>query len=114
MIFPSFNVMIRPGIGGDVVFVGHHDDRLASLVESPQQGHDLVGRHGIQVAGRLVGQDDVRVVDQGPGDGHPLAFPAGELGRPMVHAPGEPGQFQHPGGLFQAGIRAAGEYFNGR
>ena len=74
-------------------------------MELPHQGHDLVGGFGIQVAGGLVGQDDIRVIDEGPGDGHALALPAGKLGRPVIHASGEAGQFEHPGGLFEAGGR---------
>ena len=37
----------------------------------------LVG--AVEVAGRLVGQEDRRAVDEGPGDRHPLALAAGEL-----------------------------------
>ena len=73
-----------PGPGGDVVFVRDHDDRLAGLVELGQQLHDLVAGLRVEVAGRLVGQDDVRVVDQDAGDGHALLLAAGELHRPVV------------------------------
>ncbi len=39
---------------------------------------DLPGL-GVQVPGGLVGQDEGRVVDQGPGDGHALYLAPGQL-----------------------------------
>ena len=36
---------------------------------------------GVEVGERLVEQEDLRVADDGPPDGHPLALPAGELAR---------------------------------
>ena len=69
------------GVLGDVVFVGDHDDGLAGVVEPAEHLHDLVAGRGVEVAGRLVGQDDVGVVDQRPGDRHALLLAAGELGR---------------------------------
>ena len=38
----------------------------------------------IEVAGRLVGEDEVRIVDQAAGDGHALLLTAGELRGPML------------------------------
>ena len=49
------------GNGG---FVGDEHDRLALPRELVEQVEDLVGRMGIQVAGRLVRQDQVGVVDE--------------------------------------------------
>src|SRR4051794_19750369 len=66
------------GVLGDVVLVGDQDDRLARVVEPAEHVHDLVARLGVEVAGRLVGQDDVGVVDQRAGDRHPLLLAAGE------------------------------------
>ena len=58
--------------------VGDHDDQpvFADLLE---QLHDLDACFGVQRAGGLVGQDDVGVVDDGPGNGHPLHLPARHL-----------------------------------
>ena len=39
---------------------------------------------GVEVAGRLVGEQDARPVDQGPGDGGPLHLAAGQLARPVL------------------------------
>ena len=46
----------------------------------------------VEVAGRLVGQDELGVVHQAAGDGHALLLAAGELRRPMLEplCPGRP------------------------
>jgi hypothetical protein len=82
------------GMLGDVFFVGDHDDGLAGVVEPAQHVHDLLAGGGVEVAGGLVGEDDVRVVDQRSGDRHPLLLTAGELIGPVVQPVGEP---DHPG-----------------
>ena len=40
----------------------------------------------VEVAGGLVGKQDVRIVHESPGDGHPLALAAGELAGPVPQA----------------------------
>ena len=57
----------------------HHDNGHAVLVEPPQKFHDFTGCFGVQVAGRLIGQQNRRFVYDGPGNGHPLFFTAGYL-----------------------------------
>ena len=49
---------------GDIVFVGDHDDCFAGIVERAEQSHDLVAGVRIEVARRLIGEDDVGIVDQ--------------------------------------------------
>jgi len=44
-----------------------------------EQGDDFLAGGEVQVAGRLVGQDDGRGVGQGTGDGHALLLAAGQL-----------------------------------
>ena len=69
--------------GGDRV-VGDHDHRLAELVDRlAQQAQDVGARLRVEVAGRLVGEDDGRFGDQGAGDGDALLLAAGELGGPV-------------------------------
>ena len=77
--------------GGDLQVVGDDDQRDAAVrVERLQQVHHLGPADAVQVAGRLVGEDHLRVADQRPGDRHPLLLAAGELvGRvvePVAHA----------------------------
>ena len=67
-----------------------HDDRLAELaVEQAEQPQDLVGALAVEVAGRLVGDDQVGVGDDRPGDRDALLLTAGELAGVMVLPPFE-------------------------
>ena len=45
----------------DVVLVRDQDDRVALLVQALEQRHDFVAGRGVEVAGRLVGEQDGRV-----------------------------------------------------
>ena len=71
-------------VGGDVEFVGDHDDGDARVVEFLEQPHDLDAGAGVEIAGGLVGQDEFRLVDQGAGDGDALLLSAGKLAGMMV------------------------------
>ena len=66
--------------------VGHHDDGRAFLVELAEHAHDLLAVRGVEVAGRLVGQDQLGLADQGAGDGDALLLAARQLRRPMLGA----------------------------
>src|SRR5215472_6297157 len=89
------------GVAGGHRVVGDHDDRLAELAHAPaEQVQDLRTGPGVEVAGRLVGEDDLRSADQRPRDGDPLLLPAGQLGGAVpqpraqanrVHDGAEPG-----------------------
>ena len=57
---------------------------------SRKSAEDLPRQVGVEVAGGLVGDQDVRLVDQRAGDRHPLLLAARELGREGVQAMGEP------------------------
>ena len=61
------------------------------VVQLVEQGQDVGGGDRVEVAGRLVGQDQRRVGDQRPGDGDPLLLAAGQLARPVAR-PGRPGR----------------------
>jgi hypothetical protein len=72
------------GVGGGDGVVGDHDHRLAELVyRAPQQLEHVGAGPGVEVAGRLVGEDDGRFGDEGTGDGDALLLAAGELGGPV-------------------------------
>src|SRR5262245_35666696 len=66
---------------GDVALVGDDDDGVAVLVKLLEQPHDLLARGRVQVPRGLVGEQDRGAHDQGAGDGHALALPAGQLVR---------------------------------
>ena len=62
--------------------MGDHDDGLAeSLDRPPQEAEHLGAGDRVEVAGRLVGEDDVRPAGQRAGARHPLLLAAGELAR---------------------------------
>ena len=88
---PSRIVMTRPAhaaMSCSCVTMAMVMPRLA--VERLQEREHLEARPGVEVAGRLVGQEERRVGDQGPGDRDALLLAAGELvGRvvdPVVEA----------------------------
>lgn len=66
------------GAGRDGGIVGDHHDGDALLVQAVDQVEDRLRGTGVEVAGGLVAQQQVRGVDQRAGDGDALAFPAGE------------------------------------
>src|SRR5262245_12486208 len=74
------------GVLGDVLLVRDQDDSLAVVVESLKDRHDLFRRLRVEVAGRLVGQDQLRVVDQSPRDRDALLLAARELARMVILA----------------------------
>ena len=53
--------------------------RLPDLRQAAQQGQDLLAVGRVEVAGRLVAQDRLRLGDQGAGDGDALHLAAGHL-----------------------------------
>ena len=78
---------VDDAVGGasDARVVGDDDHRLPALpVEAPEEGHDL-GRSGrVEVAGRLVGQQQRRLVHEGSRERDPLLLAARELHRPVA------------------------------
>ena len=57
-----------------------------AAVEVVERVDDLGAGVAVEVAGRLVGQHERRLADDGAGDGHPLALAARQLPRAVVHA----------------------------
>ena len=81
---PSRRVIRRSAWAAAAGIVGDHDHRLAELVDRlAQQPQHVLARLRVEVAGRLVGEDDGRFGDQGAGDGDALLLAAGELGGPV-------------------------------
>ena len=71
--------------------VRHHDDGLVVIaVQGLEQVQDLVARLAIEVAGRLVAQQQRRVGDDGARDADALLLAARELARIVVHPLAEP------------------------
>src|SRR5665213_198668 len=66
--------------------VGGDDDRRAQLVEFDEQPHQASGERRINVAGRLVGEQDFGTRYQGAGDCRALFLAAGKNRRKGMHA----------------------------
>ncbi len=68
-------------VRGDARIVGDDHDRATELVDrAAQKLEHLGGRGRVEVAGRLVGEDDCRLRDQGARDRDALLLAARELG----------------------------------
>ena len=70
--------------GGEIAVVGDVEDRRALGVEPLQQVEHLGRGAGVEVAGRLVADQQRRVVGQRAGDRDPLLLAAGQLRRQLV------------------------------
>ena len=67
------------GALGDAGVVGDQNDGVAFSVQGIEEVQDLPAGAGVQVARRLVGQQDRRPVDESPPDGDPLALAPGQF-----------------------------------
>ena len=63
-------------------------------LQPAQQLHDLGAGAAVEVAGRLVGEHQRRLADDGPRDRHPLPLAAGQLVRPVAEPVPEPDPLQ--------------------
>ena len=68
-----------PGATRDVLLVGHQHDRGPAAIELLEQRQDLHRGRRVEIAGRFVGEQDRRPVDQGARDRHSLLLTAGQL-----------------------------------
>ena len=77
--------------------MGHHDERNPFvLVQLHQQFAQGLGRATVEGAGRFVGQQQPRLVDQGPNYRHPLSFATRQLARSMPSATAQAHLVQQP------------------
>ncbi len=112
----GYNLTVQqPDDPGGVLFrqvrvVRDHNDQPV-LRHLFQNLHDLHGGLRVQRACRFIRQENIRVVDQGPGNGHPLHLTAGHLVGHLLHLVSQPHLFQGrfcplpPLGLGDAGQR---------
>ena len=68
----------RPvGKGDEIKAVRDHDNCYPIRVDAPEEVHHLPLRLLVEVGGRLVSQDEPRVVNERTGDDHPFLLPGG-------------------------------------
>ena len=65
--------------------MGDQDDGVAGTVQALEDRHDLDAGLRVEIAGRLVREQDGRIVDERPRNRHPLPLSPGELVRPVGH-----------------------------
>ena len=92
----------------DAGVVRGHDHGGAAGVDAGEQLHDAGARGGVEVSGRLVGEQDLRLVDDGAGDRDALLLTAGELVREGAAPSGEADHLEGVGhGLLDEPARLA-------
>ena len=63
--------------GCSFLAMSHEEDGFALLfLEASQNFQDLPSGGGIEIPCWLIGKNNLRVIDQGPADGHPLHLPS--------------------------------------
>ena len=83
---------------GDLVVVRHEQDRLAARVQAPEQLEHLVAAFGVERAGRLVGEQQRRLVGERARDRETLALAAGEHAGRFLGLVGETEQVEQVAG----------------
>src|SRR5436190_21736088 len=78
-------------VGGDVLFVRHHDDCDSALVELLKGRHDFDACAAVQIASGLVCKQDLWLVNQRASNCDALLLATGELTGMMVFTTGESG-----------------------
>src|SRR5262245_17845658 len=77
------------GVLRNVVLVRDQNDGIALTVQIGEEGHDFFAGLGVEVAGRLVGENDRRRIDESACDGYALTLASGKFIGLVVHAVGE-------------------------
>ena len=94
--------------------VGDDDDGDAELAVDPlQQREDVGGRLGVERAGRLVGEQDVGLGRERPGDADALLLAAGELVGIAPRLVGQPDEVEQLGDPLLALVRGQPATFSG-
>src|SRR6516165_947100 len=103
-------VHVALGAARELRVMGDQQDRGPHLVDLLEQVQHLARHQGIEVAGRLVREQECRVPGDGARDGDALLLPAGELRGHVPGARGEPDQLERaadalaPVGAAQAAV----------
>ena len=87
------------GIARYVHIVGNHDDGVTGLVEFAKNVDDDLFVGFVKVARRLVGENELGLIDERAGDGDTLLFSSREFGGEVLKAIGKTDAFQRFHGL---------------
>src|SRR5579863_24407 len=87
------------GHPGNFRIMRDHEQRPPLAVQLGEQAHDDGLIHFVEVAGGFVGQDQLRLIDEGARDAYPLLFAAGEFGGQMLQPVAQPDGTQSIGCL---------------
>ena len=86
-----------------------NDDGRSEAIECGEQVQQSLGHFGIDVAGRLVGDEQLGPVDDCPGDRNALLLAARECRRPSSRSVGEADPGKHlPNGSLDLALRSSG------
>ena len=77
------------------IMSNHHDGTSIFFVETMKKLHDFSSHLGVQVTGRLIRKDNLRITDYSTGYSYPLTLTAGKLRRKMVHTMTQPHFLEH-------------------
>ena len=84
------------GVGGGDRVVGDHHDGLGEAVDGvAHEAEDLGAGAAVEVAGRLVGEDQLGLVGERAGDGDALLLAAGQFARSVLEPVGQPDGVDH-------------------
>src|SRR5579871_3493353 len=87
---PVAHVQHTIAVGGGVGIVRDHHDSLSHLtIELAQQGKYRVRALAVQIAGGLVGEDDLGFADDSAVDGYTLLLASRKFGRLVLEAVSE-------------------------
>ena len=87
--------------------MGYYYQGQTLAVQLPEEIKDHQRRGRVKVAGGLIRQEDVRIIDQGPADGHPLHLPTGELSWQVISSLFQSHHLQDPVNLVPASVLVA-------
>ncbi len=90
----------------ELMIVCRDDDGRAEAIEFDEETQETAGHLRVDVAGRLVGEKDLRFADDGTRYCGALLFAAGKYGRIRVHPVAEPHPLQEVCHIFPVIIDA--------
>ena len=86
----------------DIGFVRNENNCVSALIQIFEKRHDFIAGFRIEIAGRLIGQNDGWIIYQSPRDRDALPLTAGKLVRLVVQTITEPHFLQHVRGALTA------------